>query len=76
MIDLLEKIGAEKGATPAQIALAWLLAQKPWIVPIPGSRKLERLDENIGAVNIELTSSDLSEIENAMAQINVVGDRY
>ena len=56
VIDLLEKIAAEKGATPAQIALAWLLAQKPWIVPIPGSRKLERLDENNGAADIELTS--------------------
>jgi aryl-alcohol dehydrogenase-like predicted oxidoreductase len=76
VIDLLEKIGSEKGATPAQIALAWLLAQKPWIVPIPGSRKLERLDENNGAVNIELTATDLSEIENAMSQIKVVGDRY
>jgi len=76
VIDLLEKIGAQKGATPAQIALAWLLAQKPWIVPIPGSRKLERLDENNGAVNIELTSNDLGEIENAMSQIKVVGDRY
>lgn len=76
VIDLLAKIGAEKGATPAQIALAWLLAQKPWIVPIPGSRKLERLDENNGAVNIELTSSDLSELENAMSQITVVGNRY
>jgi aryl-alcohol dehydrogenase-like predicted oxidoreductase len=76
VIDLLEKIGAEKGATPAQIALAWLLAQKPWIVPIPGSRKLERLDENNGAVNIELTASDLSDIEQAMSQITVIGDRY
>ncbi len=76
VIDLLAKIGAEKGATPAQIALAWLLAQKPWIVPIPGSRKLERLDENNGAVDIELTPSDLSEIENAMSQIMVVGNRY
>ena len=76
VIDLLEKIGAEKGATPAQIALAWLLAQKPWIVPIPGSRKLERLDENIGAANIELTAADLSEIEQAMSQITVIGDRY
>jgi aryl-alcohol dehydrogenase-like predicted oxidoreductase len=76
VIDLLEKIGAESGATPAQIALAWLLAQKPWIVPIPGSRKLERLDENNGAVNIELTAGDLGEIEKAMAQIKVVGDRY
>ena len=76
VIDLLEKIGAEKGATPAQIALAWLLAQKPWIVPIPGSRKLERLDENIGAVDIKLTADDLKEINNVMAQIKVVGDRY
>ena len=76
VIDLLERIGAEKGATPAQIALAWLLAQKPWIVPIPGSRKLERLDENNDAVNIELTANELREIENAMSQITVVGDRY
>jgi aryl-alcohol dehydrogenase-like predicted oxidoreductase len=76
VVDLLERIAAQKGATPAQIALAWLLAQKPWIVPIPGSRKLERLDENIGAVNVELTSEDLSEIENAMSQITVIGNRY
>jgi aryl-alcohol dehydrogenase-like predicted oxidoreductase len=76
VIDLLARIGKQKGATPAQIALAWLLAQKPWIVPIPGSRKLERLDENIGSVNVELTSKDLSEIENAMSQITVIGDRY
>ena len=76
VVDLLEGIAAQKGATPAQIALAWLLAQKPWIVPIPGSRRLERLDENNGAVDIELTSNDLSEIENAMSQITVVGNRY
>ena len=76
VVDLLERIAAEKGATPAQIALAWLLAQKPWIVPIPGSRKLERLEENIGAVAVELTSGDLSEIENAMSKITVVGNRY
>jgi aryl-alcohol dehydrogenase-like predicted oxidoreductase len=76
VVELLEKIGAQKEATPAQIALAWLLAQKPWIVPIPGSRKLERLDENNGAVNIELTANDLREIENAMSQITVIGDRY
>jgi aryl-alcohol dehydrogenase-like predicted oxidoreductase len=74
---LLERIGAEKGgATPAQIALAWLLAQKPWIVPIPGSRKLERLEENIGAADIELTAKDLSDIKEAMANITVVGNRY
>ena len=76
VIDLLEKIAKQHGATPAQIALAWLLSQKPWIVPIPGSRKLERLDENNGAVDIELTSSDLSEIKEAMSNITVVGDRY
>ncbi len=76
VIDLLERIGAQKGATPAQIALAWLLAQKPWIVPIPGSRKLERLDENLGAAKIELTEVDLDEINRAMSQISVVGSRY
>jgi aryl-alcohol dehydrogenase-like predicted oxidoreductase len=76
VIDLLEKIAKQKGATPAQIALAWLLAQKPWIVPIPGSRKIERLEENIGAAAVELTSNDLGEIEKAMSQITVVGNRY
>lgn len=76
VVDLLERIAAQKGATPAQIALAWLLAQKPWIVPIPGSRKLYRLDENIGAVDIELTADDLSEIKEAMSRITVIGDRY
>ncbi len=76
VIDLLGRIAAQKRATPAQIALAWLLAQKPWIVPIPGSRKIERLDENIGAAAVELTSDDLGEIEKAMSQITVVGDRY
>ena len=76
VIDLLEKIGAQHEATPAQIALAWLLAQKPWIVPIPGSRKLERLDENNAAVDIKLTADDLSQIDHAMSQITVIGDRY
>jgi aryl-alcohol dehydrogenase-like predicted oxidoreductase len=76
VIELLEKIAAEQSATPAQIALAWLLVQKPWIVPIPGSRKLERLDENIGSASIRLTPEDLSRIEQAMSQIKVVGDRY
>ena len=76
VIDLLDRIAAQKGATPAQIALAWLLAQKPWIVPIPGSRKLERLDENIGALAIELTPDDLREIDNAISKITVQGDRY
>lgn len=76
VIDLLERIAGQKRATPAQIALAWLLSQRPWIVPIPGSRKLERLDENIGAVMVELTSDDLGEIESAISQITVVGNRY
>jgi aryl-alcohol dehydrogenase-like predicted oxidoreductase len=75
VVDLLGRIGKEKGATPAQIALAWLLAQKPWIVPIPGSRKLERLDENLGALAVQLTSDDLREI-GAIAKIAVQGDRY
>jgi aryl-alcohol dehydrogenase-like predicted oxidoreductase len=76
VVELLERIAQEKGGTPAQIALAWLLAQKPWIVPIPGSRKLHRLDENIGAVEIELTAQNLTDIKEAMANITVVGDRY
>jgi aryl-alcohol dehydrogenase-like predicted oxidoreductase len=76
VVDLLEKIGEQYDATPAQIALAWLLAQKPWIVPIPGTRKLHRLDENLAAIDIELTADDLSEIRDAMANIEVVGHRY
>ncbi|HEY5523045.1 MAG TPA: aldo/keto reductase [Desulfuromonadaceae bacterium] len=76
LVDLLGKIAAEKKSTPAQIALAWLLAQKPWIVPIPGTTKLHRLDENIGAVSLELTSDDLREIGSATAQITVEGARY
>jgi len=76
LVDLLGTIAARKKATPAQIALAWLLARKPWIVPIPGTTKLHRLDENIGAVAIELTSDDLREIDNAAAQITVQGARY
>ncbi len=76
LVDLLARIAAEKKATPAQIALAWLLAQKPWIVPIPGTTKLARLDENIGALAVELTSDDLREIEHAAAQIKVEGARY
>ncbi|MBI5482932.1 MAG: aldo/keto reductase [Deltaproteobacteria bacterium] len=76
LVDLLGSIAAEKKATPAQIALAWLLAQKPWIVPIPGTTKLERLDENIGAVSVELTPEDLGKIEQAAAQITVQGNRY
>lgn len=76
LVDLLGTIAAQKQATPAQIALAWLLAQKPWIVPIPGTTKLERLDENLGAVAIELTPDDLRDIESAAAQITVQGARY
>jgi aryl-alcohol dehydrogenase-like predicted oxidoreductase len=76
LVDLLGQIAKRKNATPAQIALAWLLAQKPWIVPIPGTTKLKRLEENIGAVEIELTRDDLREIENAASQIEVQGDRY
>ncbi len=76
VVDLLEKIGTRKRATPAQIALAWLLARKPWIVPIPGTTKLGRLEENIAAVTIELTPDDLRDIEEAAAKITVAGDRY
>ena len=76
VVDMLAGIAAKKHATPAQIALAWLLAQKPWIVPIPGSRKLERLDENIGSVALELSAEDLKEIADAIGKITVVGERY
>ncbi|MGD9147685.1 MAG: aldo/keto reductase [Anaerolineae bacterium] len=76
LVDLITKIGEQKGATPAQLALAWLLAQKPWIVPIPGSRKLERLEENIGAVDVKLTGDDLQEIEGALSGITIQGERY
>jgi len=76
LVDRLGQIAARKNATPAQIALAWLLARKPWIVPIPGTRKLERLDENIGAVAVELAPDDLREIESATAKIAVQGARY
>jgi len=76
LVDLLGEIAKRKNATPAQIALAWLLAQKPWIVPIPGTTKLKRLEENVGAVEIELTRDDLREIESAASQIEVQGARY
>jgi aryl-alcohol dehydrogenase-like predicted oxidoreductase len=76
LVDLLVRIAEGKGATPAQIALAWLLAQRPWIVPIPGTRRLERLDENIGAVAVDLTTDDLREIESAASKITVRGARY
>jgi aryl-alcohol dehydrogenase-like predicted oxidoreductase len=76
LVDVLRAIAARKQATPAQIALAWLLAQKPWIVPIPGTRKLERLEENIGAAAVELTPDDLRDIERAASTITVHGARY
>ena len=76
LVDQLERIAQRKRATPAQIALAWLLAQKPWIVPIPGTKKVNRLEENIGAVNIKLTPDDLREIEDATSKITVHGARY
>jgi aryl-alcohol dehydrogenase-like predicted oxidoreductase len=76
LIHLLAGIGERKKATPAQIALAWLLAQKPWFVPIPGTTKLDRLDENIGAVSVELTPDDLRDIDHAASKIAVQGARY
>ena len=76
LVDLLGEVGRRKHATPAQIALAWLLAQKPWIVPIPGTTKLSRLEENIGAAEIQLTADDLGEIDNAASKITVHGARY
>ena len=76
MVDLLARVAEQKQATPAQVALAWLLAQKPWIVPIPGTTKLNRLEENLGAASIELTPGDLSDIASAAAEISVQGARY
>ena len=76
LIDVLKRIAGEKKATPAQIALAWLLARKPWIVPIPGTTKLHRLEENLAAADIELTADDLAEIQRAAAEIQVEGQRY
>ncbi|KYD10426.1 aldo/keto reductase [Saccharococcus caldoxylosilyticus] len=76
LVDLIKKFAAEKNATPAQIALAWLLAQKPWIVPIPGTRKLEHLEENLGAADIELTSDELKDLNDAFSKIEISGDRY
>jgi aryl-alcohol dehydrogenase-like predicted oxidoreductase len=76
MIDTLYEFGNPRGLTPAQVALAWLLAQKPWIVPIPGTTKLARLEENIGAVAIELNTDDLREIDEAASKISVQGARY
>jgi aryl-alcohol dehydrogenase-like predicted oxidoreductase len=76
LVELLGKIAEQKKATPAQIALAWLLAQKPWIVPIPGTTKVTRIEENIGGAAVQLTANDLAEIEGAAAQITVQGARY
>jgi aryl-alcohol dehydrogenase-like predicted oxidoreductase len=76
LVDLLRSIAERKQATPAQIALAWLLARKPWIVPIPGTRKLDRLEENLGSVSVVLTADDLSEIQEATSRIKVQGARY
>src|SRR5439155_8221817 len=76
LVDVLRTIANRKKATPAQIALAWLLAQKPWIVPIPGTTKLNRLEENIGAVGVHLTSGDLRDIEDAASKITIEGARY
>jgi aryl-alcohol dehydrogenase-like predicted oxidoreductase len=76
LVDLIGQIAQRKEATPAQIALAWILSQKPWIVPIPGTTKLHRLQENVGAAAIELTEGDLRDIEDAASQIKVQGHRY
>jgi aryl-alcohol dehydrogenase-like predicted oxidoreductase len=76
LVNLIGKFAEQKKATPAQVALAWVLAQKPWIVPIPGTTKLRRLEENLGALDVELTSDDLREIDNITAQIEVKGERY
>src|SRR6478672_2456968 len=76
VVDLVTRFAAEKKVTPAQVALAWILAQKPWMVPIPGTTKLHRLEENIGSVNVQLTADDLRQIDNASAKITVEGERY
>ncbi len=76
LVDLLGAIAKQKAATPAQVALAWLLAQKPWIVPIPGTTKLHRLTENLGSIDIELTTKNIGEIDAAFSAIPVQGDRY
>jgi aryl-alcohol dehydrogenase-like predicted oxidoreductase len=75
LVDLVKTVAERKGATPAQVALAWLLAQKPWIVPIPGTTKLHRLEENLGAVNVELTEADLKEIDEAASRLSLEGAR-
>jgi aryl-alcohol dehydrogenase-like predicted oxidoreductase len=76
LVELIKKIAVGKDATPAQISLAWVLAQKPWIVPIPGTRKLERLEENLGAAEVELTLEELRDLNEALSKIEISGDRY
>jgi aryl-alcohol dehydrogenase-like predicted oxidoreductase len=76
LVDAVKQIAESKGATPAQIALAWILAQRPWIVPIPGTTKMNRLEENIGAVDLELTPGDISQIDEVLRSIKIQGDRY
>ena len=76
LVDVVRALAAARGATPAQIALAWLLAQQPWIVPIPGSTKLARIEENLSAADLELTPADLDEIETAVGRVHVQGARY
>ena len=76
LVDLLRVLGGRKGASPAQLVLAWLLAQRPWVVPIPGTTKLARLEENLGAAAIELTNEDLADLDRAASEIPIVGDRY
>ena len=76
LVDLITGVAERKNATVGQVALAWLLAQKPWIVPIPGTRRLERLDENLGSLHLELTPEDLSELDSASVSVQVQGDRY
>ncbi|HGI5918599.1 TPA: aldo/keto reductase, partial [Yersinia enterocolitica] len=76
LIALIQDVAQQKGATPAQIALAWLLAKKTWIVPTPGTRQLDRLEENIAAANLELTAADLQQIDSAAAKVTLIGERY
>ena len=76
LVDLVTEVAQRKNATIGQVALAWLLAQKPWIVPIPGTRRLERLDENLGSADLRLTHADLKELDRASASVQVQGDRY
>lgn len=75
LVDVVKVVAERKGATPAQVALAWLLAQKPWIVPIPGTKKLSRVEENVGGADVELTEADLSEIRVGLSKIEVQGER-